>query len=139
MVASNMQQLENMLKKQVRKALTVASAKIEADMYEETGNFYTKGKPKMYERTGALGDTPRTTAIITNGNILAFNAYLDQTHQYTTGKLPLMAEVLAVADDHSLASAYALNPPLGRQRFWERSEKKIEKTLNKTMRSFFRK
>ena len=83
MVATNMKQLENMLKKQARKALTVASEKIEADMYEETGDFYTKGKPKMYERTGALGDTPRTTAISTNGNILTFNAYLDQSHQYT--------------------------------------------------------
>ena len=139
MVATNMKQLENMLKKQARKALTVASEKIEADMYEETGDFYTKGKPKMYERTGALGDTPRTTAISTNGNILTFNAYLDQSHQYTTGKSPSMAAVLDVANDHSLASAYVLNPPLGRQHFWDRSEKKIEKTFNKTMRSFFRK
>lgn len=139
MVATNMKQLDDMLKKHVKKALTVASSKIEADMYEETGGFYTKGEPKMYERTGALGDTPRTTAIITNGSVFTFNAYLDQSHQYTTGKSPLMSDVLAVANDHSLSATYGLMPPLGRQHFWDRAEKKIERTLNKTMRSFFRK
>lgn len=139
MVATNMKQLENMLKKHTRKALTVASSRIEADMYDATGWFYTKGKPKKYKRTGALGDTPRITAISVKGDTLTFNAYLDQTHQYTTGKWPTMASVLDVANDHSLASTYNLNPPLGRQHFWERAEKNIEKTFNKTMRSFFRK
>jgi len=108
-------------------------------MYEETAGFYTKGKPKKYVRTGALGDTPRTTAIATNGSSIYFTAYLDQSHQYTTGKRPTMGAVLDVANNHGMSSTYILRPPLGRQGFWERAEKKIEKTFNKTMRSFFKK
>lgn len=123
--------------KHTRKAMTVAATKMEADMYEETGDFYTGLKPKKYVRTGALGDTPRTTAITVIGNTLTFNAYLDQSHQYTTGKNPSMGAVLSVANDHSLSSTYVLRPPVGKQGFWERAEQKMELTFNKTMRSFF--
>lgn len=139
MVATNMKQLEAILAKHAKKAMSVAAAKVEADMYEETGDFYTQGNPKRYKRTGALGDTPRTTTVSVSGNTLTFNAYLDQSHQYTTGKAPSMGAVLAVANDHSLAPTYVLNPPLGKQHFWERAEKKMEQTFNNTMRSFFRK
>lgn len=138
MVARNMKQIEDILRKNVRKAMGIVAAKVEADMYEETGGFYTQGKPVKYVRTGTLGDTPKTTAISETGNMVTFNAYLDQSHQYTTGKSPSMGAVLDVANDHGLASAYALRPPLGKQHFWERAEAKMEQTFNDTMNSFFR-
>ncbi len=133
-----MKELEAMLMKQAKRAMAVTATKVEADMYEETGDFYTGGNPKLYVRTGALGDTPRTTAISQSGNVLMFNAYLDQNYQYSTGKSPSMGAVLDVANDHSFASSYVLNPPVGRQHFWERAEKKMEKSFKKTMRCFFR-
>lgn len=140
MVATNIKQLENALKKHVRKALNVVSNKAEAIMYEETYGFYTaKTQPKQYIRTCALGDTPRTTSMTSQGNEIYFSAYLDQTHQYTTGKNPMMSEVLDVANDHYYSSVYGLRSPVGRQHFWDRAEKKIGKTLDQTMRRFFRK
>ena len=45
MAANNMSQLNAMLMKELRKAMNVASEKMLADMYGETGKFYTKGKP----------------------------------------------------------------------------------------------
>ena len=137
-----MNQLNNMLMKELRKAMNVASDKMLADMYGETGKFYTKGKPKSYERPGALGDTPRTTALKTFGNIVSFEAYLDLNHQYTTGSYPNMEQVLNLANSgipFTSKNGYPARPTLGKKGFWEVSEKKMERTLNQTMRKFFKK
>lgn len=137
-----MNQLNNMLMKELRKAMNVASEKMLADMYGETGKFYTKGKPKQYERTGALGDTPRTTAIKTFGTTVSFKAYLDLNHQYTTGSYPSMEQVLNLANSgipFTSKNGYPARPTLGKKGFWEASEKKMERTLNQTMRKFFKK
>lgn len=138
--AKNMHELRNMLMKEMRKAMTVAQKKMEADMYEETGGFYTGGEPKMYERTGALGDTPRTTSVDINGDTLSFDAYLDQRHQYTTGSDPTMGQVLDLANyDIRFKTRGGANarPVVGKRGFWERAESKMEKTLNNTMKDFF--
>ena len=137
MVITNDKQLLAALTKDIKKALSVVAAKVEADMYEETGDFYTKAEPKVYQRTGALGDTPKTTAISVNGNSVSFEAYLDTAHRYTTGKHPSMSAVLDVANDHSLASTHKLRPPVGKEGFWDRAEDKIAETLDTTMKSFF--
>ncbi len=143
MPAKNMQQLNKLLMKQLNKAMFVASEESLADMYEETEKFYTKGKPKYYVRTGALGDTPRTTSLTSvndiNGGCVSFEAYLDTSSNYTTGKNPSMEDVLNLAN-------YGVSPPppghlrktLGKGGFWEKSEEKMEKTLNKTMKKFFK-
>lgn len=141
MTANNMSQLNAMLMKELRKAMNVASEKMLADMYGETGKFYTKGEPK-YERTGALGDTPRTTAITSVGNSVSFEAYLDLNHQYTTGSYPSMEQVLHLANSgipFTSKNGYPARPTLGKKGFWEASEKKMARTLNQTMRKFFKK
>lgn len=141
MTANNMSQLNAMLMKELRKAMNVASEKMLADMYGETGKFYTKGKPKLYERTGALGDTPRTTALMSVGNSVSFEAYLDLNHQYTTGSYPSMEQVLNLANSgipFTSKNGYPARPTLGKKGFWEASEKKMERTLNQTIRNFFK-
>lgn len=142
MTANDMNQLNNMLMKELRKAMNVASNKMLADMYGETGKFYTKGKPKSYKRTGALGDTPRTTAITSVGNSVCFNAYLDLKHQYTTGSYPNMEQVLKLANSgipFTSKNGYPAKPTLGRKGFWETSKKKIGRTFDSTLRKFFKK
>lgn len=139
-VARNMNELNAMLLHEITKAMNITSEKVLAEMYGETYMFYTKGKPKVYKRTGALGDTPRTTSPTVVGHLVSFDAYLDLRHQYTTGKTPSMLDVLRLANSgitHS--SVGCLKPTLGKNGFWEASEKKIERTLNTTMRKFFRK
>ncbi len=141
MTATNMRQLEQMLLKEMRKAMVVASDKVLADMYDETEKFYTKGKPKKYQRTGALGDTPNTTAITTSGNEVSFNAYLDTSYTYTTGSTPSMTQVLDLANygiPFTTKNGYPAKPTLGKKGFWERAEKKMQKTLDRTMKKFFK-
>ena len=140
MTAKNMNQLNSMLIKHLCKAMNLASQEILADMYEETGKFYTQGKPKLYERTGALGDTPKTTTPTVSGNSVSFEAYLDKSHQYTTGKNPNMEDILNLANYGITNSSVGnLNPTLGKKGFWEESENKMQQRLDSTLAKFFRK
>ena len=130
----NIAELQTAIMKEIQKAMLVSEKKALADMYEETGGFYTGGEPKMYQRTGALGDTPKTTAQTVSGNEVSFEAYLDQGHVYSTGKRPTMNAVLHLANEGSYPG---LRPAVGRTQFWDRAEKKIEQDFNNTMGSFF--
>lgn len=139
MAVSNMEALNALLTRRLNKAMRVASEKALADMYDETGGFYTGGEPEVYERTGALGDTPRTTAITTNGYSASFEAYLDQKHRYTSGKKPTMLDVLNLANDGKInGSVGYLKAVVGKGHFWDRAEKKMKKDFERTMKQFFK-
>lgn len=133
-----MKELERMLRSQVKKAMEVTAKKALADMQEETWDYYEGTTPFLYERTGALGDTPRVTSVSSNGNEVKFDAYLDTDFRYTTGKNPTMLDVLNLADlgIHDSSVGY-LASTIGKKGFWERAEKKMENTFNETMKSFF--
>lgn len=130
MTIKNMNQLESLLNKQIKKAMVVIAKKVEADMYNETYEFYTQGNPVMYIRTGALGDTPRVTAVNQTGKNTEFIAYLDKTHKYTTPNALDMGTVLELAENGD-------GGILGKPGFWNRTEKKIQPTINSVFKSFF--
>lgn len=133
-----MQQLDAMLLKEMLKAMNVVSEKALADMYEETAGFYTGGEPDVYERTGALGDTPRTTAVESNGKNAEFTAYLDLNHTYKTGKNPPMLDVLNLANDGENDSSVGwLRDTVGTEGFWDRAEEKIKDDFESTFIQFF--
>ena len=138
--ANNTGDIKKMILKEMRKAMQVIQKKVEADMYEETGDYYTGGEPKKYERTGALGDTPNVTAISDDGNGFSFQAYLDESHNYTTGDNPNMTQVLNLANygiPWTTKSGRTARATVGKKGFWERSEEKIQKTIDETMGKFF--
>ena len=129
-----------MLEKAMRKAMEVTQSKVLGDMYEETGDYYTGGEPKVYKRTGALGDTPRTTALTRTGSGYEFDAYLDESHRYTTADNPTMTQVLNLANYGSpwtTAGGRPAHRTIGKKGFWERAQAKMEQTLNDTMDSYF--
>ena len=138
-VANSMAELERMIQAEMQKAMQVVQAKAEADMYEETGNFYTQGSPRIYPRTGNLGSSPRTTGLSGGGNSVSFEAYLEpgdytgvNNYLRTLGFASYFSpmQVLTAAEN---GGAHIL----GRSGFWRRSEEKIEQDLNETFASFF--
>lgn len=145
MTANSMEELNAMLIKDLNKAMGVTSEKTLADMYDETGKFYTGKQPKVYQRTGALGDTPKTTAVTVSsdksGGSASFDAYLDIGHKYSTGSMPGMQEVLNLANSgirFTTKNGYPAKDTVGKKHFWERAEKNMEKTLNSTLKKFFK-
>lgn len=140
MAAKNMKQIEFMLKKEVQKSMERVSKRALEDMYEETGNFYTGKEPEMYERTGALGDTPRITSLSVSRNEISFNAYLDEKHKYTTGKNPTMEDILNLTKAtpvHNSSVGY-LRSVRGKIGFWDRAKDKIERDFNEILRKTFK-
>lgn len=140
MIVHSMNDLERMLRKEVKEAMRQTSGNMFRDMYEETQDFYSQGNPHIYKRTGALGTTPRVTKTVSSGDEVSFDAYLDQKYVYATGDNPTMGQVLDLANygipwtTHGGATARAT---LGKKGFWERAEEKMEKTLDNTMSQFF--
>ena len=132
-------ELEQMLQRQMRNAMTVVQAKAEADMYEEVGNFYTVGNPTIYQRTGALGSSPRTTGLSGGGNEISFKAYLEPPSYtvpnpaFTKRGYASYFSPLQVLN----AAEYHFAHVRGRSGFWHRSELKMERDLQSTMASFF--
>jgi len=138
MTAKNNKELETMLMAQLKKAMRVGSEKVLAEMYDKTGSFYTGGEPKQYERTGALGDTPKTTVISTTGNGVEFTAYFDDAHQYTTGKKPTMHDVLDLANyGITNSSVGKLRNAVGKRGFVDEADANIQKIMNDTLGQFF--
>ena len=140
MIAHSMNDLERMLRKEVKEAMRQTSGNMFRDMYEETQDFYSQGNPHFYERTGALGTTPRVTKTVTSGDEATFDAYLDQSYMYQTGDDPSMAKVLDLANYGKpwiTKSGTPARHTLGKKGFWDRAEKKMEKTLDDTMSQFF--
>lgn len=139
MTAKNMKELETMIMKQAQKAMQVAQKKAEADMYEAVGEFYSGGEPVLYERTGALANTPSVSPLTTSGNTVSFKAYLDEGHQYTTGANPNMKDVLNLTNyGITNSSVGKLRHAVGNEGYWEKAEQNIEKDVNETMRKFFK-
>lgn len=140
MIASNMNNLERMLRKEIQEAMRETSGDMLRDMYGETQDFYSQGHPKMYERTGTLGTTPRVTKTVSSGDEVSFDAYLDQKYVYATGDNPTMGQVLDLANygiRWKTKSGAPAKATVGKKGFWERAEKKMGKTLDDTMSQFF--
>ena len=139
--ARNAKQLNAMIMKDLKKAAHIASEKMLADMYDETGDFYAGGEPIMYQRTGALGDTPRTTSVdassTVDGGSVSFKAYLDTSAVYTTGKGPSMKTVLDLANNGGDMTNPPMRAVVGKPGFWDRAEEKMEESFKETMEQFF--
>lgn len=139
MVATNMKQLKIMMLNQIKKTMDVSADKMLADMYNETYGFYAQSSPKQYIRTCALGDTPKVSTPTLGINSVSFEAYLDQSHYYSTGKEPSMSDVLNLANYGITDSSVGmLSPTLGKRGFWERAKNKMSKTLNENIKTFLK-
>lgn len=138
-VANSIAELEQMIRQQLQHAMQVVQYKSEADMFEEVGNFYSIGNPTIYQRTGGLGSSPRTSGLTVGGNSVSFEAYLEPPNytvpnpDFTRRGYASYFSPLQVLN----AAEYHFANVRGRPGFWQRSENKIERDFNTTLSSFF--
>lgn len=138
MDASSFEELKRQLLDEMTKAMSEVATLADEDMINATDYFYAGGSPKMYHRTGMLDTTPSLTDIKRMGNMITFDAYLDQNYAYSTGLKPSMGDVLNLANDGKTNSSVGkLRSTVGNQHFWEKAEDDISRNLNKVMTRHF--
>lgn len=132
LVATNMEQLEAMIRKEMVYGLQMASIEANEIMNDAIKDFYAGGEPEMYQRTHQLDQTPETTDISQTGSSAFFDAYLRDSGGYYTGKEPSMREVLQLTNN---GSAPGLRPAVGSAGYWNRAEQKFQNALDNGIRS----
>lgn len=138
MIAENMEQLQEQLLEYMREAMNAVAAEASQDMYDATDYFYAAG-PGEYVRTYALGSTPMVSELRTGNHSVEFDAYLDRSYVYPSGKKPTMKDVLKLANEGVTSSSVGkLRPTVGRQGFWEKAERDMERDLRKIMGKYFK-
>ena len=158
MVATSMEELERQLMLKLKQTMNAASHEMQMDAYDEVRDFYSQGSPVVYQRTGALGDTPRATIPKVSGNEITFEVYLDQDytypitntvvtsydgkHHYTSrGSAPTMGQVLELANygkPFTTKGGKLAHPTLGKKGFWEQAEKAMSKRLKSKIKENFK-
>lgn len=117
MTVNSIEEIEAILKQDLKQALDDAATKALLIMHDATLDFYSGGQPSTYVRTGALEQTP-DVKIKDEG----FSAFLNGQGRYTTGKRPTMNQVLHLTND---GSAAGLRPAVGKTGYWNEAEQKI--------------
>lgn len=135
-----MSDLRNAFQAEFIAAMQEANSKIDNVLKQEVSSFYTQGSPKIYVRTGALGNSPKVTPVNSNGNQAEFKAYLDQSYSYPMPNQDFIQrgyasyfttqEVLENAENHTAHI-------LGKPGFWARSESQFQQILDDAIGAHF--
>lgn len=129
MIAKNMKELEKMLMNEIANGVEAANQKSFQDLEDNLARFYTKGKPKLYERTGKLGMAGRTDNVEVKGKTAEAKVYIDDSYEYTTGEHDT-AHVIRDAENGK-------GGILGQGHFWADTEKNIQQHLDDEMKKRF--
>lgn len=142
--ASNDRQLQHLIMADMRRAITKAQREMLSDMRDATVGFYTNTTPSVYERTGALAETPKVTDVEVSdtpiGGEAKFTAYFDTSHQYATGKEPSMELVLEHANrGGNMTEPERMRAVVGNSGFIDSAQEEMAETFDRVMRDHFRK
>lgn len=80
-----MQSLFNKIRREIQSAMNEAESKSFLTAMDEINTSYSSGEPKVYERTGQMKNSVRTTGVMSSGNEVVAKIYLDQQYNYNTG------------------------------------------------------
>lgn len=125
-----MQSLFNKIRREIQSAMNEAESKSFLTAMDEINTSYSSGEPKVYERTGQMKNSVRTTGVMSSGNEVVAKIYLDQQYNYNTGTYST-PKVFSEAE--SGGSGIILTPG-----FWERTETKIPMYLSQSLSKRFK-
>lgn len=140
MAATNMDDLRQMIMKEMESAMNELKDKSESIMKEETGGYHTV-KPKIYPPTGNLANSPKTTNVSRSGDSLQFKAYLDQSLSYSgvNAYLQQLGYVSRFTTNEAYnAAEKGTSHTIGNHGFWQRSEQRIEQEVSSVFGSHFK-
>ena len=131
--AKNKRELEKMLMDSLETTMKKVASKSLKELKSTTNDFYHIGKkPKLYQRTDQLKNTPQVSPLTRNETSISFDAELDASGQYSTGSNPTMYQVLQWAEH---GEAGITGGPLK----WNQAKEKIRKTFREEMQKKYEK
>lgn len=120
------------LQKEMRKALQETVDKAYEDTLKWNNEFYSGGIPRFYHRIGMFGVAAKKEPIQGTWDNLSAVVGRDGDYNYETGSNPSGWTVFKWAEEHEAGI-------VGLSNTWERTEKDIEKDLERTFKSHFKK
>lgn len=131
--AKNKRELEKMLMDSLETTMKKVASKSLKELKSTTNEFYHTGaKPKLYQRTDKLKNTPQVSPITCNKTVISFEAGLDTSGQYTTGSNPSMYQVIQWAEH---GEAGITGGPLK----WDKAKDNIKKLFREEMKKKYEK
>lgn len=95
--------------------------------------FYASGQPKVYVRSGALGESGRVDGLQSSGDVTSFEAYLETSGGHPNPCiLKTMGDVIEAT--HNNPSAWRI---VGRHRYWDASTEKIGEVQASELGKYF--
>ena len=132
--AHNDDELARLIMQDIQSAVQETEVKAVEDMKIGMEYFYSGGPPRVYKRTERLKHTPRTSQLRVTKTRAQFDAYLEDSGSYTTGKHPSMAQVLDLTET---GSSPGLRPAVGNTGYWELTCDLIENDFDRAMQQYF--
>lgn len=129
--------LKKAMQDEMKKAMVEAEAKSYLDALENISDYYSKGDPIMYERTGEFGRSPRTTDVQGSGDSLNYEIYLDQNYEYPIligSQRDWSTPTIFAAIEEGFGGKYA---PKGKHGRWAQTEEDIEKNVKEAFEKRF--
>jgi len=134
-VAHNDDELARLIMQDMQSAVQETKNKAMSALGNGIVYFYSGGTPVVYQRTYQLMRTPKTSNIkVSSNKHIEFEAYLDDSGGYTTGKHPSMAQVLDLTDK---GHSPGLRPAVGNTGYWNMICGQIESDFDAAMRKYF--
>lgn len=133
--------LRKEIQQTAEKAMYEAEGKAYLQTLQNLSDFYSQGKPKMYRRTGKLGNSPETTGVLGSGNHLEARIYLNSQYEYDDhpSYIPAKYALPGRAAAWVMAQAEIGGAGiLGKPGFWAKSEKDIENALYDAVKKYFK-
>lgn len=101
----------------------------------ELAAFYASGQPKVYERTGALGNSGRVDGVVSGGDVTSFDAYLE-----TNGVHPKPCKLVTMGDvieaTHNEPTQWKI---VGNHKYWDEATEKIGEVQSEQLSKYFTK
>lgn len=123
--ATNMAQLEQMLKQSLENAISNAEGQLYLQAQKNNRHFYDQGRPKQYKRTGQLGNAIKTTGVTPTGKGFEAEIYEDMSYSYTTGTYST-PKIFAEAEHNGSGI-------LGAPDYWRLTENSAQQILDEAM------
>ena len=122
-------QIKKDCQRRLRRTMQVANREAEEIIDGELWDYYSGTTPKVYQRTGTLGNAGIVTPVEGSGDECHFSAGINEGISYTTGTYSGIQVIDATDQGHS--------GTIGNHGYWERIQEELSQAVNQAFSQQF--